>query len=101
MVKTHLHVTCWHLLDKEPRSKSLEKLRPPPHGPSPLSIHVHVLPQHAIVESTRRLPKGQRHKRMAKDDHRKQSEKWDDEYKRVYPCEGRWEGEDHLEGLGE
>ena len=31
----------------------------------------------------------------------KQSEKWDGEYKRVYPCEGRWEGEDHLEGLGE
>ena len=38
---------------------------------------------------------------MEKDNHRKQSEKWDDEYKRVYPCEGRWEGEDHLEGLGE
>ena len=43
----------------------------------------------------------QRHGRMEKDDHRKQSEKWDAEYKRVYPCEGRWEGEDHLEGLGE
>ena len=38
---------------------------------------------------------------MEKDYHRKQSEKWDAEYKRVYPCEGRWEGEDHLEGLGE
>ena len=38
---------------------------------------------------------------MEKDDHRKQSEKWDVEYKRVYHCEGRWEGEDHLEGLGE
>ena len=25
----------------------------------------------------------------------------DAEYKRVYSCEGRWEGEDHLEGLGE
>ena len=48
-----------------------------------------------------RLPKGQRHGRMEKDDHRKQSEKWDAEYKHVYPCEGQWEGEDHLEGLGE
>ena len=38
---------------------------------------------------------------MEKGDHRKQSEKSDVEYKRVYPCEGRWEGEDHLEGLGE
>ena len=43
----------------------------------------------------------QRHGRMEKEDHRKQSEKWDAEYKRVYPCEGQWEGEDHLEGLGE
>ena len=58
-------------------------------------------PQHAIVKSTRRLPKGQRHERMEKDDHRKQSEKRDVEYKCVYPCKGRWEGEDHLEGLGE
>ena len=38
---------------------------------------------------------------MEKDDHRKQSEKWDGEHKRVYPCKGRCEGEDHLEGLGE
>ena len=67
---------------------SLEKLRPPLHDLSPLSIHVLVLPQHAIVESTRRRPKGKRHGRMEKDDHRKQSEKWDAEYKRVYPCEG-------------
>ena len=38
---------------------------------------------------------------MEKDDHRKQSEKWDAEYKCVYPCKGRWEGEDHSEELGE
>ena len=53
------------------------------------------------VNQTRRLPKGQRHEKMEKDDHRKQSKKWDGEYKCVYPCEGRREGEDHLEGLGE
>ena len=33
---------------------------------------------------------------MEKDDHRKQSEKWDAQYKHVYPCEGQVEGEDHL-----
>ena len=64
-------------------------------------MHVIMLPQHAIVESTRRLPKEQRHERIEKDDHMKQSEKWDGEYKRVYPFRGRWEGVDHLEGLGE
>ena len=79
---------CWHLLDKEPRSKSLEKPRPPPQSPLPISIHVLVPPQHAIVELTWRLPKGQRQERMEKDDHMKQSDKWDGEYKRVYPCEG-------------
>ena len=31
----------------------------------------------------------------------KQSEKWDGEYKHVYPCEGQWEGEDHWEGQEE
>ena len=60
-----------------------------------------MLSQHVIMESTQRLPKGQMHKRMEKDDHRKQSEKWDGEYKGMYPCEGGWEGEDHLEGLVE
>ena len=76
--------------------------RPPPsHSPLPLSIHVPMLPQNAIVESTRRLPKGQRHERMEKDGHRKQIEKRDGEYKCVYPCEGQWEDDDHLEGLGE
>ena len=60
-----------------------------------------MLPQHVIVKSTQSLSKGQRHERMEKYDHRKQSEKWDGEYKCVYPCKGRWEGEDHMEGLGE
>ena len=58
-------------------------------------------PQHMIMESTWRLQKRQKHKRIEKDDHRKQSEKWDGEYKRVYPCKGKWEGEGHLEGLDE
>ena len=55
-------------------------------------------PQHAIVESTQRLLIGQRHKNNKKFNHRKQSEKWDGEYKHVYSHEGRWEGEDHQEG---
>ena len=60
-----------------------------------------MLPQHVIVESTRRLPKRQRQKGIEKEDHRKQSGKRNGEYKHVYPCKGQWEGEDHLEGLGE
>ena len=58
------------------------------------------MPQYAIVESSRRLPKGQRHEKREKVDHRQQSEKWD-EYKYVYHCEGQWECEDHWEGSGE
>ena len=38
---------------------------------------------------------------MDKENHMKQCERWDGEYTRMYPCEGQWEGEDHLEGIGE
>ena len=37
---------------------------------------------------------------MENANHRKQSKKWDGKYKCVYRCEGRWEGEDHIEWLG-
>ena len=57
-----------------------------------------MLPQHAIVESTPRLLKGQRHEKRERGDHKKQSEEWDGEYKHMYPCEEQWDGEDHLEG---
>ena len=59
-----------------------------------------MLPQHAIVESTRRLPKGQRHERMEKDDHRKQSEKWDGEYKRCTLAKGNGKVKIIWRGLG-
>ena len=64
-------------------------------------MQVLVLPQHAIVESTRRLLKGQRHKKRERVNHRKESEKRDDKYKHVYPCKGQWKGEDHREGREE
>ena len=38
-------------------------------------MQVPLLPQHAIVELTQRLLKGQRHKKKEIGDHRKQSEK--------------------------
>ena len=60
-----------------------------------------MLPQHAIVELTQRLPKGQRHKKRERFDHRKQSEKWDGEDKHVYTCEGKWAGKDHQKGREE
>ena len=34
-------------------------------------------------------------------DNKKQSEKWDVKYRRVFACEGQWKGEDHLEGCEE
>ena len=40
-----------------------------------LSMKVLVLPQDAIMESTQRQPKGQRHKTREKINHMKQSEK--------------------------
>ena len=48
-----------------------------------------MLPQHAIVESTWRQPKRQRHKKRERGDHNNQSEKWDSKYKHVYPSEGQ------------
>ena len=67
-------------------SNSGEKLRPLPPSPSPLSTQELVLPQHVIVESTWGLPKGQRHEKRERGDHKIQSENWDGEYKHVYPC---------------
>ena len=60
-----------------------------------------MLPQHTIMKLTQRLSKGQRHEKTERVDRRKQSEKWDGKYERVYPCEWQWEGEDHQEGHGE
>ena len=45
--------------------------------------------QQAIMELIERPQKGQRHEKRERVDHRKQSEKWDGEYKHVYPCEGQ------------
>ena len=50
-------------MDEEPRSKSSKKLRPRTPSTLPLSIQVLVSPQHAIMELTRRLPKGNGTKR--------------------------------------
>ena len=55
--------------------------------------------KYSIMKLTWRLSKGQRHEKMERGDHRKQSEKWDDNYKHVYPCEGQWEGEERHLGM--
>ena len=101
MVKTHFHVTI--LAYARPRTKvQVPRETKPSTLESILTFYSSTYATLACnrginLDTTERV----KSQKDGEDDHKKQIEKWDDEYKHVYPCKGLCEGEDHLNGLGE
>ena len=87
MVKTHLHVTMLASARRGTKFQVPQETKASTSW-SIAAFHSCTCAASTCDRGTNSEATKRAKARMEKDDHRKKSEKWDGEYKRVYPCKG-------------